>query len=122
MSRFQALKSRPSVVPNSSSHSLSPPQNSQKSTTSSVDEDELFARFVALKGSHGIPADPRLLSSCDDDAAEDEEDEVEKLIQWAKDATRLERSLLSDDDRATLAASGEQRERASNGRMKKGRR
>ncbi|XP_062157977.1 uncharacterized protein LOC133865572 [Alnus glutinosa] len=98
--RFQALKSRPSVPPNPSSHSLSPPQNSQESTTSSVDQDELSARFLALKGSHGIPADPKLSSSGDDDAAaaEDEEDEVEKLIQWAKDAARLERSPSSDDE------------------------
>jgi hypothetical protein len=72
-----------------------------------VNEDELSGRFVALKGSHGIPADPKLSSSCgDDDAAEDEENEVEKLIQWAKDAARLERSPSSDDDddRATLVA------------------
>jgi hypothetical protein len=116
MGRFQALKSRPSVLPNPSSNSLSPPQNSQKSTTSSVDEDVLSGRFVALKGSHGILVDPKLSSSDDDDdATEDEEDEVEKLIQWAKDAALLERSPSSDDDKATLAAmlaaSGEQRER-----------
>lgn len=100
--RFQALKSRPSAPPNPSSHSLSPPQNSQKSTTSSVDQEDLSSRFAALKGSQGIPADPKLLSSADgdDDAddEEDEEDEVEKLIQWAKDAARLEPSPSSDDE------------------------
>jgi len=97
--RFHALKSRPSVPPNPSSHSLSPPQNSQESTTSSVDQDELSARFLAPKGSHGILVDPKLSSSDDDDdATEDEEDEVEKLIQWAKDAARLERSPSSDDE------------------------
>jgi hypothetical protein len=88
-----------------------------------VEEDELSARFVALKGFHGIPANPKLSSSGDDDAAEDEEDEVEKLIQWAKDSARLERSPSSnDDDRATLAAmsaaSGKERERVSSGRKK----
>jgi len=64
-----------------------------------VNEDELSARFVALKGSHRIPADPMLSSSGDnDDVAGDEENEVEKLIQWAKDAARLERSPSSDDE------------------------
>jgi hypothetical protein len=89
--RFQALKSRPSVSPNPSSHSLS------KSTTSSVDVEELSARFAALKGSHGIPADPKLLSTADG-ATDDEEDEVEKLIRWAKDAARLDPSPPSDED------------------------
>lgn len=89
--RFQALKSRPSVSPNPSSHSLS------ESTTSSVDEEKLSARFAALKGSHGIPADPKLLST-GDDATDDEEDEVEKLIRWAKDAARLDPSPSSDED------------------------
>jgi hypothetical protein len=106
MGCFQTLKSRPSILPNSSSHSLSPPQNSQKSTTSSMDKDELYTKFIALKSSHGIPADPKLSSSGDDDTAEDEEDEVEKLIQWAKDAARLER-FPSFDNKAALATSGE---------------
>jgi len=98
-----------------------------------VNEDELSARFVALKGSHGIPAYPKLSSSGDDDdATGDEENEVEKLIQWAKDAAHLELSPSSDndDDRATLAAmsatSEEQRESIEreedeeNGRRRRG--
>jgi hypothetical protein len=87
-----------------------------------MDEDDLSAKSIALKGSHEIPANPKLSSSGDDDAAEDE---VEKLIQWAKDAARLERSPSSeedDDDRATLVMmSAASRERASSGRKKKGR-
>ncbi|GFP96375.1 hypothetical protein PHJA_001781600 [Phtheirospermum japonicum] len=60
-----------------------------------VEDDDLFARFAALK----ISLHNEQKSSLRDDFEEEEsEDEVEKVINWAIDAARLDPSPPSDDD------------------------
>ncbi|GFP94002.1 hypothetical protein PHJA_001544600 [Phtheirospermum japonicum] len=60
-----------------------------------VADDDLFARFAALKSS--LHSEQK--SSVRDDVEEEEsEDEVEKVINWAIDAARLDPSPPSDDD------------------------
>ncbi|KAJ0037681.1 hypothetical protein Pint_23254 [Pistacia integerrima] len=115
--RFQALKSRPSLHQSSSSSSSSWSSSSQSNhrvndvnvnvddELKSVVGDDLSVRFAALKASPSSSNDNKNLNalsvgpnvSYDDD--NDEEDEVEKLIRWAKDAARLDPSPPSDDDK-----------------------
>ncbi|XP_031284811.1 uncharacterized protein LOC116143500 [Pistacia vera] len=113
--RFQALKSRPSLHQSSSSSSSSSSSQSNHRVNDvnvnvdnelkSVLGDDLSARFAALKASPSSSNDNKNLNalsvgpnvSYDDD--NDEEDEVEKLIRWAKDAARLDPSPPSDDDK-----------------------
>lgn len=89
--RFQALKSQPSS--NSNSLPQSQPQH-QHDSSAAAHGDDLSARFAALKAS--------LSSSTSDETSskgsDNEDDEVEKLIRWAKDAARLDPSPPSDDD------------------------
>ncbi|KAJ9179604.1 hypothetical protein P3X46_011374 [Hevea brasiliensis] len=94
--RFQALKTRPSSNPNANQSSAS--TNRQPPP----DADDLLARFAALKASSSstttaASAVAGFGQDCGGDSDE-EEDEVEKIIQWAKDAARLDPSPPSDDD------------------------
>ncbi|XP_021901631.1 uncharacterized protein LOC110817409 [Carica papaya] len=103
--RFQELKSRPSLAP------PRPPRTQHSSSTNrgdvaAVDDDDLSARFAALKASlpsssQSVPVDPRaslMDGRVPGNDHEDEDDEVEKLIKWAMDAARLDPSPPSDDD------------------------
>lgn len=112
--RFQALKSRPSL-PQSSASSQS--NRRVDNVTVNVDDelknvlgDDLSSRFAALKASssssssssnnddkkvNGLPVGPDISFGDDND----EEDEVEKLIRWAKDAARLDPSPPSEDEK-----------------------
>lgn len=118
--RFQALKKPP---PSSSSSKTNRPiSNSQlpqpspqrtitdaKSVQSFQDDDDLYARFAALKGissssssipptrsdSGGVQIDHSNGKKNND---EDDVDEVEKIIQWAIDAARLDPSPPTDDE------------------------
>ncbi|TKY69052.1 hypothetical protein E2542_SST05316 [Spatholobus suberectus] len=88
--RFQALKMK--------TKSASPPQP----------QDDLSARFDALKAKSSPSVDPTVTASNstarfdnyneEEEESEDEEAQVQKLIQWAKDAARLDPSPPSDDD------------------------
>lgn len=110
--RFQALRSRPSVPRQSKSQSATPSQSQTRRNVSVDDElkssvgDDLSARFAALKASSssssanddnkydGVDVGPKI----PDGDVDDGEDEVEKIIRWAKDAARLDPSPPSDDD------------------------
>ncbi|KAL9420364.1 hypothetical protein AB3S75_038023 [Citrus x aurantiifolia] len=111
--RFQALRSRPSVPRQSKSQSATPSQSQTRRNVSVDDElksslgDDLSARFAALKASSssssanddnkydGVDVGPKI----PDGDVDDGEDEVEKIIRWAKDAARLDPSAPSDDDK-----------------------
>jgi hypothetical protein len=58
--------------------------------------DDLSTRFAALKASSSSSSFIIAASASLHDAVAD--DEVEKLIRWAKDAARLDSSPPSDDD------------------------
>ncbi|KAF5759676.1 hypothetical protein HanRHA438_Chr16g0756001 [Helianthus annuus] len=77
--RFQALRSKPKPKP--------------ETAAAHAHVDDLFARFAALKG-------PNATSTTEHINIEeaDEEDEVQKIINWAVDAARLDPSPPSDDD------------------------
>ncbi|KAK8529696.1 hypothetical protein V6N13_102599 [Hibiscus sabdariffa] len=68
--------------------------------------DDLSARFAALKASLSSSSSNPTASITNEvrigleksDGEDDEEDEVERVIQWAKDAARLDPSPASDDD------------------------
>lgn len=109
--RFQALRSRPSVPRQSKSQSATPSQYQTRRNVSVDDElksslgDDLSARFAALKASSsssanddnkydGVDVGPKI----PDGDVDHGEDEVEKIIRWAKDAARLDPSPPSDDD------------------------
>lgn len=110
--RFQTLKSRPktSAIPNKSqkpaptASSASDNVNGPKNVADGIGEDDLFARFTALKGS--LPSYSSSAGSVNDPGRvklengeeEDEDDEVEKLMKWAIDAARLDPSPPSDTD------------------------
>ncbi|XP_061990572.1 uncharacterized protein LOC133710425 [Rosa rugosa] len=110
--RFQALKLKSPTPPKVADANSSAPAV----TSIQVDEelkavlgDDLSTRFAALKASVPMPSSSSSSSSIiaassalhadyDDDDAVDEDDEVEKLIRWAKDAARLDPSPPSDDE------------------------
>ncbi|KAJ6759195.1 hypothetical protein OIU74_025795 [Salix koriyanagi] len=52
-----------------------------------VDPDDLFARFAAIKAPNNTTSNS--IVSC-------HEDEIEKIIRWARDSARLDNSPLSD--------------------------
>ncbi|KAI9124868.1 hypothetical protein K1719_004195 [Acacia pycnantha] len=86
--RFQALKSsQPSVGIASEVRESKPSLG-----------DDIFSRFDTLKvkSNPSLKQNPLVPFTEEDD--EDEDDQVEKLIQWAKDAARLDPSTPSDDD------------------------
>ncbi|KAK4263549.1 hypothetical protein QN277_028943 [Acacia crassicarpa] len=102
--RFQALKSSQSSVGIASEVRESKPALG----------DDLFARFDTLKvkSNPSLKKIPVVPSIEEDD--ENEDDQVEKLIQWAKDAARLDPSTPSDDD-----DNDEDREQQNQDRMKR---
>uniref|UniRef100_A0A7N0V5C2 Uncharacterized protein n=1 Tax=Kalanchoe fedtschenkoi TaxID=63787 RepID=A0A7N0V5C2_KALFE len=103
--RFQALKR-----PSSSSSSVKPVFNLNTPPPQGTPADgggDLLARFAALKGSRHASslAASDLMGGSEESglrkqvgADSEEEDEVEKMIQWAKDAARLDPSPPTDSD------------------------
>ena len=104
--RFQALKSSQPSNPITSALA------NQDQELKAVLGDDLSSRFAALK-TKSIPNSNSLTSSISavaimkeasfgstllNDEDKDEEDEVDRLIRWAKDAARLDPSPPSDDD------------------------
>ncbi|KAL6192308.1 hypothetical protein ACLB2K_033399 [Fragaria x ananassa] len=104
--RFQALKlnkptPKAAAPPNSNSNSNSTAiQADVDPELKAVLGDDLSARFAALKASMPMPSSSSssMFNPDYDDDAVDEDDEVEKLIRWAKDAARLDPSPPSDDE------------------------
>ncbi|KAK4748755.1 hypothetical protein SAY87_015341 [Trapa incisa] len=115
--RFQALKARPSAPNPPPPHRPSPyPRGNDE--LKDVLGDDLSARFAALRGSanHSSSSSPLVVSSlnqaisepsvsrglieqgCGSANPDNDEDEVEKIIQWAKDAARLDPSPPSDEE------------------------
>ncbi|KAF5737954.1 transcription initiation factor TFIID subunit 11 isoform X3 [Tripterygium wilfordii] len=102
-SRFEALRSRPSRSKSksrskSTSQAVSSkPKPQQEQQQQQQSEDDLFARFSALKAS--LPSSSTVgVPPGSDGIGDDNEDEVDKVIRWAIDAARLDPSLPSDDD------------------------
>ncbi|XP_021724425.1 histone acetyltransferase KAT6A-like [Chenopodium quinoa] len=116
--RFRDLKmgSKSKTKKESVTRKTPPPQSAE--VNKEIEEDELLARFAALKASLPKPS-PSASSSfvgveTSDVSVEDklaggslegkaiidneEEDEVEKVIRWAMDAVRLDPSPSSDDE------------------------
>ncbi|KAL3635855.1 hypothetical protein CASFOL_020402 [Castilleja foliolosa] len=100
--RFEALKNpqKPAKI-GDRTKKLPAKTDAGVSSKSSGDaaDDDLLARFAALKSS--LPSQNRSeqKSSLLDGVEEDEsEDEVQKVINWAIDAARLDPSPPSDDD------------------------
>ncbi|CAK7337613.1 unnamed protein product [Dovyalis caffra] len=100
--RFQALRSRPTSTTIQSSAQPPPAMISKsqasKSQEDDADPDDLFARFAALKASDNTNSSTVLGSSGFDQGDDEEEDEVEKIIKWAKDSARLDPSPPSDEE------------------------
>lgn len=102
--RFEALKSKPKLSTESRSESESDKKNSEKEVDNIDESDNLFARLAALKNSipsysnAGVVGDDTKISSGEKYESADEEDEVEKMINWAIDAARLDPSPPSDAD------------------------
>lgn len=109
--RFKALKSNPNIPSNKNpmSHIKFSTETTSFKPTHHQDHvdpelkailgDDLSARFASLKAS-SLPSsvDRRSRVVEEEDDAFDEDDEVEKLILWAKDAARLDPSPSFDDD------------------------
>ncbi|XP_031372826.1 protein virilizer homolog [Punica granatum] len=116
--RFQSLKSPP-PAPSLSRPKPSPPPPQVDDELKTVLADDLSARFAALRGSlhpsSSSSSSPSVASTnlvpsgsslaCDGRGRDpscsnpdDEEDEVEKIIQWAKDAARLDPSPPFDEE------------------------
>ncbi|KAL7149689.1 hypothetical protein ABFS83_05G057600 [Erythranthe nasuta] len=106
--RFLALK-KPQKPPKVDDPTKSVPAkvDSGGSRVDGASDDDLFARFTALKNtipSHNKSESRSNLSGdapANQPAAEEEEeseDEVEKVMKWAIDAARLDPSQPSDDD------------------------
>lgn len=101
--RFQALKSKPKI-PTTSRRIDSDKKNPAKFVDSIEENDDLFARFAAIKSSlpsysssSSVSVGPgHQLKGGEENESENEEDEVEKLINWAIDAARLDPSPPSD--------------------------
>ncbi|KAE9615792.1 hypothetical protein Lal_00017730 [Lupinus albus] len=90
--RFHALKGKTS-------------SQSNDQELNSVLGQDLSARFAALKGKSSSSHDQlrvgptaTALSNVYEEESEDEEDQVQKLIDWAKDAARLDPSPPSDEE------------------------
>ncbi|KAI3453254.1 hypothetical protein Pfo_009917 [Paulownia fortunei] len=105
--RFQALKKpqKPTKVDDSMKRVPTKMDTGNNKVDGVVGEDDLIARFAALKNSlssynrdenkSNFPSD----ASVNQQVTEGEsEDEVEKVIKWAMDAARLDPSPPSDDD------------------------
>ncbi|CAN8274054.1 unnamed protein product [Cochlearia groenlandica] len=100
-SRFLSLKSQTSATKKDQiRRTRSPPQKSKDVVVEEEESTEdLMARFSSLKKtslpSSSVSPSVNLRDGIGED---DEDDEVEKLIQWAIDAARLDPSPPSDDD------------------------
>ncbi|KAL2461287.1 hypothetical protein Adt_44707 [Abeliophyllum distichum] len=109
--RFQALKYKPgntSTAAVSTTGTIDDDRDPVKANVTNniggFEEDDLFARYSALKNS--IPSHNRksniepsdIVSRQQEEESDDEEDEVEKVIKWAIDAARLDPSPPSDDE------------------------
>ncbi|XP_073129817.1 uncharacterized protein [Henckelia pumila] len=96
--RYQALKAHRN--PNSTSTSATAAAAaSEARIDGSKDEDDLLARFSALKKSipsHNNDNESQITSKEESD--DDDDDEVEKVIKWAVDAARLDPSCTTSDD------------------------
>ncbi|KAJ0239681.1 Uncharacterized protein HA466_0232830 [Hirschfeldia incana] len=103
-SRFLALRSKPSQKKKTTKDQKRRPSPPPKSKDAEETPDDLMLRFAALKttlpsSSSSVPPSVLRPSDLGDEADElGEDDEVEKLIQWAIDAARLDPSPPSDDD------------------------
>ncbi|WZY69443.1 hypothetical protein YC2023_001683 [Brassica napus] len=104
-SRFLALRSKPSQQQKKTTTTTEQkrrPVSPTKSKDAEETPDDLMLRFAALKStlpSSSVPPSVLRPGEMGDDADElGEDDEVEKLIQWAIDAARLDPSPPSDDD------------------------
>ncbi|KAJ8759243.1 hypothetical protein K2173_006763 [Erythroxylum novogranatense] len=102
--RFQALKSPSAPITNrsSSSSSTAVVAESDANVNSDQQVDNLLSRFAALKAPSSSSSSPitavTTAESKIDFQEEEDKDEVEKIIQWAKDAARLDPSPQFDDD------------------------
>ncbi|XP_011031210.1 PREDICTED: transcription initiation factor TFIID subunit 11 isoform X3 [Populus euphratica] len=102
--RFQALKSRPTTTTTTTTTTTQSSIIISKSRPSKskddVDPDDLFARFAALKAPNNTISSSTVSGpgGFDQGGDEDEEDEVKKIIRWAKDSSRLDHSPPSDED------------------------
>ncbi|KAL0372831.1 UNVERIFIED_CONTAM: hypothetical protein Scaly_0964700 [Sesamum calycinum] len=105
--RFHALRKpqKPTKLDDSTKRPPTKVDTGDSKVDGTAAEDDLFARFSALKSSlpsyninesrSNFPADV----SVNEQATEEEsEDEVDKVIKWAIDAARLDPSTPSDDD------------------------
>ncbi|CAG7887509.1 unnamed protein product [Brassica rapa] len=103
-SRFLALRSKPSQQQKTKTKKDQKRRSIAPTKSKDVEEtpDDLMLRFAALKStlpSSSVPPSVLRPGEMGDDADElGEDDEVEKLIQWAIDAARLDPSPPSDDD------------------------
>lgn len=107
-SRFLALRSRPSQKKKKDQNPQKPRPRSPPPKSKDVEEtpDDIMLRFAALKSSlpsssssSSVSPSVRLPGDIGEDGDEIGEDaEVEKLIQWAIDAARLDPCPPSDDD------------------------
>ena len=115
--RFQALKStntkaasQPPLPPKATTDDRKAKDEKSVYVSSNIgeDADDLFARFAALKTSVPSSSSSSSLNkpNCSDEKSdgrttagdEVDEDEVQKLIQWAIDAARLDPSPPTDTD------------------------
>ncbi|PQP98367.1 nucleolin [Prunus yedoensis var. nudiflora] len=111
--RFEALKMKTVITgaaPGAGAGPAAAASSVSKSNSNSIQVDEelkavlgddLSTRFAALKASVPMPSSDAAVRSSASSYYEidnDDEDEVEKLIRWAKDAARLDPSPPSDDD------------------------
>ncbi|XP_047323045.1 nucleolin [Impatiens glandulifera] len=107
--RFQTLKSSPAKR-SPAPATVSKAQTSQplpttatgtdnkKRDDSSITYDDLLSRFANLKGSAPVPASVSSSADLNCKTNGSDEDEVEKVIQWAIDAARLDPSPPSDSE------------------------
>lgn len=105
--RFQALKSSssPSSSSQRSANTGSKPQVQSTPTPPDGKENDIWARFAALKGT--VSTTKRYADSDRGSSSnrkdygkdnKDDDDEVEKVIKWAMDAARLDPSSPSESD------------------------
>ncbi|XP_021766376.1 transcription elongation factor SPT5-like isoform X2 [Chenopodium quinoa] len=116
--RFRDLKTGSKSKTKKESVTRKTPPTQSADVNNQVEEDDLLARFAALKASLPKPSPSAsssfvgvgtLDASVEDKLAggsldskavidDEEEDEVEKVIRWAMDAARLDPSPSSDDE------------------------
>ncbi|CAL9226693.1 unnamed protein product [Arabidopsis halleri] len=112
-SRFLALKSQKKKDLQRQQHKRRPRSPTKSKDVVEETPDDLMLRFAALKTS--LPSSSSVSKSVilQDEIGEDgdeigEDTEVEKLIQWAIDAARLDPSPPSDDDQSQSSDSDDE--------------